>query len=99
MAEPDLSRENSEAVTELEALIEVAGKRGYTWHMFRMDRNGPDVLAGVHRWRDCADVLVLLDDATTHAYRVPLDSIDLFSPRHVVWWYGCISMVWTLRRC
>lgn len=73
-------------VTELDALIARAGKAGYAWHQFRRDRHGPDVLAGVYRWRECADVVVLTDDETSHAYRTPTDAaVDVFAPSHVHW--------------
>ncbi|MPZ82529.1 MAG: hypothetical protein GEV28_19850 [Actinophytocola sp.] len=54
-------------MTEWDALIATAGKRGYLWHMFRMDWHGPEVVAGVYQWRDCADVVVLFDDQHAHA--------------------------------
>jgi hypothetical protein len=84
-------------VTELDALLEKAGKHGYLWHLFRSDRHGPDVVAAVYRWDGCADVLVLLDDQHAHAYRMPTDEdTDLFAPTRIYWWYGA-SAVWTLR--
>ena len=82
-------------VTELDALLELAGKRGYLWHLFRTDRHGPEVLAGVRAHDGCADVLVLLDADRARAYRTPTDG-DLFAPTRVYWWYGA-SPVWTLR--
>lgn len=87
-------------VDELDALLEQVGKRGFTWHQFRVDQHGPDVLAGVFQWRGCADVLVLVDDEGTHAYRMPTDAdTDVFAPMHVHWWYGGarVGMVWVLR--
>jgi hypothetical protein len=84
-------------VTELDALLETAGRRGYLWHMFRTDRHGPEVLAGVCRHDGCADVFVLLDTEHARAYRTPTGpDIDLFAPTLVFWWYGA-SPVWTLR--
>jgi hypothetical protein len=89
------------AVDELDALIEEAGKRGYLWHQFRVDRHGPDVLAGVFTWSDCADVVVLTDDRDSHAYRTPTGAdIDVFAPSVVHWWYGHsaeVGVVWVLR--
>jgi hypothetical protein len=86
---------------ELDVLIERAGKSGYLWHEFRVDRYGPDVLAGVCQWRDCADVVVHTDDETSHAYRTPTDAAtDVFAPTHVCWWYGGssdVGMVWVMR--
>lgn len=88
-------------VDELDALIERAGKGGYSWHQFRVDRHGPEVLAGVYRWSDCADVVVLTDDETSHAYRTPTDeTTDVFAPPYVCWWYGRssdVGMVWVMR--
>ena len=76
-------------------------KRGYLWHQFRVDLHGPEVVAGVLRWADCADVLVLIDDDRTHAYRTPASpDTDVFAPAHVYWWYGNsrdVGMVWVLR--
>ncbi|TDV53754.1 hypothetical protein [Actinophytocola oryzae] len=46
-------------VTDVDALLETAGKRGFTWHMFRIDRHGPEVLAGVFQHSGCADVFVV----------------------------------------
>ena len=88
-------------VDELDVLIERAGKSGYMWHQFRVDRHGPDVLAGVFQWGVCADVVVLTDDETSHAYRLPTGpETDVFSPSHVHWWYGRssnVGMVWVMR--
>ncbi|GAB3438867.1 hypothetical protein [Actinophytocola sediminis] len=85
-------------ICELDALIEKAAKRGFLWHQFRIDRHGPEVLAGVFQWRACADVLVLADDDNSHAYRTPTNpTTDVFAPAHVCWWYGGNSMVWVLR--
>jgi hypothetical protein len=90
--------------SELDALLAEAGKRGFTWHQFRGDQHGPDVLAGVFQWDDCADVLVLTDECGSHAYRTPTDhATDVFAPTHVLWWYGGNqtrpgnAMVWILR--
>lgn len=84
-------------VTELDALLEQAGKRGFVWHLFRPDHHGPEVLAGVFQWATCADVVVLSDATHAHAYRVPIgESTDVFAPTRVLWWYGP-NPVWTLR--
>jgi hypothetical protein len=73
----------------LDALIEEAAKRGYLWHRFRDDENGPDVLAGVYQLAGCADVVVLTDEKSSHAYRTPTGrDVDVFAPSHVYWWYG-----------
>ncbi len=89
------------AVDELNALIAQLGKRGYMWHHFRVDRHGPEVLAGVFQWNVCADVVVLTDDHDSHAYRTPTPTPieDVFQPSHVHWWYGAndVGMVWVLR--
>jgi hypothetical protein len=84
-------------VTELEALLETAGRRGYLWHLFRIDRHGPEILAGVFQHPECADVFVLSGAEHAHAYRVPTRAdTDVFAPTQVYWWYGA-SPVWTLR--
>lgn len=70
-------------MNELDVLIEQAGKRGYLWHLFRVDKHGPEVLAGVFQWKECADVIVLTDDQDTHAYRTPTPVADLFAPPYV----------------
>lgn len=85
------------SVTELDALLEKAGKLGYLWHMFRTDQHGPEVLAGVFQHCDRADVFVFSDDEHAHAYRLPTDTdTDVFAPTRVYWWYVA-SPVWTLR--
>lgn len=88
-------------VDELDVLIERAGKTGFLWHGFRVDQHGPEVLAGVYSWGDCADVVVLTDDSGSHAYRTPMDATtDVFAPSHVYWWYGRsneVGMVWVVR--
>lgn len=84
-------------VTELDALLEKAGKLGFMWHMFRTDQHGPEVLAGVFQHSDCADVVVFNSDGYAHAYRLPTDAdTDVFEPRRVYWRYGA-RPVWTLR--
>ncbi|WP_133902172.1 hypothetical protein [Actinophytocola oryzae] len=84
-------------MSELDVLLETAGKRGYLWHMFRVDGHGPEVLAGVLQHEGCADVFVLSGIGNAHAYRVPtcMDT-DVFAPTRVFWWY-CATPVWTLR--
>jgi hypothetical protein len=84
-------------MTELDALLEKAGKLGFMVHAFRADQHGPDVLAAAYQWEFCADVVVLVDDQRAHAYRVPTwDGVDVFAPTQVCWWYRG-SAVWTLR--
>jgi hypothetical protein len=84
-------------VTELDALLETAGRRGYLWHMFRIDRHGPEVLAGVFQHPGRADVFVFSSDDQAHAYRLPTSAdTDVFAPTLVYWWYVS-SPVWTLR--
>jgi hypothetical protein len=83
--------------TELDVLLEKAGKQGFMWHMFRADQYGPDVLAGVFQRSGCADVLVLSGTEHAHAYRLPTTGdTDVFSPTRVYWWYAA-TPVWTLR--
>ena len=83
------------SVTELDALLAKAGKLGFMLHMFRTDRHGPEVLAGVFQRSGYADVFVFSSDE--YAYRLPADAdTDVFTPTHVFWWYGA-SPVWTLR--
>ena len=86
-------------VNEVDTLVDEAGRRGYLWHLFRVDRHGPEVLAGVLRWPTCADVVVLTDDHGSHAYRTPAVA-DVFAPQWVHWFYGLsaeVGMVWVLR--
>jgi hypothetical protein len=95
-------RFNAVSPNEIDALIDEAGRRGFLWHLFRTDRHGPEVLAGVLRWPDCADVVVLIDDRDSHAYRVPTGnlSVDVFAPTCVHWFYGLsaeVGMAWVLR--
>jgi hypothetical protein len=90
------------AVDEIEALVDEAGRRGFLWHLFRVDSHGPEVLAGVLRWPDCADVVVLIDDRASHAYRVSTGEpgVDVFAPASVHWFYGLsadVGMTWVLR--
>jgi hypothetical protein len=83
----------------IDALVDEAGRRGYLWHLFRVDSHGPEVLAGVLRWPTCADVMVLIDDHASHAYRTPAAD-DVFAPKWVHWFYGLsaeVGMVWVLR--
>ncbi len=82
---------------ELDVLMATVGKRGFVFHSFRVDRHGPDVLAAVHDFGGCADVVILFDDDRACAYRTPtVPGIDLFAPTHVSWSYAS-SPVWTLR--
>lgn len=84
-------------LTELDALLDKAGRLGFMVHRFRSDRYGPDVMAMVRQWKACADVFVLPDDRRSHAYRLPTEAgTDVLSPTHVCWWYAA-SPVWTLR--
>jgi hypothetical protein len=74
-------------VTELDALLELAGKRGYLWYGS----------VGVCEHSECADVFVFSDREHAHAYRLPTDAdTDLFTPVWVCWWYAA-NPVWTLR--
>lgn len=85
------------SVTELEALLEKAGKLGFLVYMFRTDRHGPEVLAGVLQRSGYADVFVFCSDEYAHAYRLPTGTdTDVFAPTRVYWWYSA-SPVWTLR--
>lgn len=83
-------------MTEWDALVETATERGFRWQVFRTDRHGTEVLAGVFRHRDVTDVVVVSDEDHAHAYRVPTKDTDLFAPSRVYWWYAA-SPVWTLR--
>lgn len=85
------------SVTELDALLEKAGKLGFMVHVFHTGRHGLEVLAVVYQWKGCADVVVLFDGQHAHAYRMPTgESTDVFAPTHIYWWYSA-SAVWTLR--
>lgn len=84
-------------VTEWDALLDTAAGRGFLWHMFRVDRHGPEVLAGTFQHLGCADVVVFTGAEHAHAYRVPTGTdTDVFAPVRVYWWYAA-SPVWTLR--
>jgi hypothetical protein len=83
--------------TELDALLAELARRRYLMHSFSSDRFGPEILAGIHRWDYCADVVVVNDEHQAIAYRVPIaPAVDPFAPEHVYWWYSA-SAVWTLR--
>ncbi|OLF12725.1 hypothetical protein BLA60_05455 [Actinophytocola xinjiangensis] len=83
---------------EVDALLQEAGKRGFMWHQYRVDRHGPDVLAGVFQWEGFADVVVILDDTHAHAYRTPTGpDTDVFAPTRVTWWYGDNTRLWQSR--
>lgn len=80
------------------ALLALAGERGFRWRRFPAGRHGQETLAGVYQWADCADVLVIRDADHAHAYRTPTGpATDVFAPTHVYWWYGDHNLVWTLR--
>jgi hypothetical protein len=86
-----------ETVTDWDALLEEAAARGYLWHLFRTDRHGPEVLAGVFQHHGSADVIVFSGAEHAHAYRLPTGrDTDVFTPSRVYWWYAA-SPVWTLR--
>lgn len=74
----------------LDQLLSIVGKLGYTFHEFRPDRHGIEVLAAVHSYDGrCADVLVMFSERKSAAYRVPVgDDLDVFAPRQVYWWYA-----------
>jgi ferric iron reductase protein FhuF len=82
-------------VDGIDVLINEAGKRGFRWHLFRVDENGPEVLAGVLQWPSCADVVVLIDDHKSHAYRVRTvdPDVEVFAPVWVHWFYG-LALRW-----
>ncbi|GAB3465267.1 hypothetical protein [Actinophytocola sediminis] len=83
---------------EVDALLEKAGRRGFMWHQFRVDRHGPEILAGVYQWAGCADVVVIPGPANAHAYRTPTGpNTDVFAPSHVCWWYGDNTLLWRSR--
>jgi hypothetical protein len=88
-------------VDEVDSLIATVRREGYLWHQFRVDRHRPDVLAAVLWWPTCADVLVLIDDHESHAYRTPVgQGADVFAPELVYWLYGLsvdVGMVWVPR--
>jgi hypothetical protein len=85
-------------MTELDALIEQLGKRGFLIHGFHVDMHGPDIMAAVFdHGQGIADVLILFDETTACAYRTPTgEGVDVFNPTHIYWWYG-IGPVHTLR--
>ncbi|MBB5159698.1 hypothetical protein [Saccharopolyspora phatthalungensis] len=60
-------------------------------------KHGPDVVAAVHRWQTCADVVILRGEDDATAYRTPtMLGSDVFVPDLVSWQYHS-SAVWTLR--
>lgn len=82
---------------ELDALMETVGKGGFVFHAFQVDRHGPEVLAAVHDFGGCADVVILFDEERACAYRTPTGpAVDLFAPTQVYWSYAS-GPVWTLR--
>jgi hypothetical protein len=82
---------------ELDVLMETIGRAGYVFHAFQVDRHGPDVLAAVHDFGGCADVVILVDADRACAYRIRTGpAVDLFAPTHVYWSYAA-GPVWTLR--
>ena len=89
--------------SEIDVLINEAGKRGFVWHLFRTNQHGPEILAGVLRWPTCSDVVVLIDDHRSHAYRVPTGDpreSRCSRPEQVHWFYGLsadVGMTWVLR--
>ena len=84
--------------SELDALLDQLGRRRYLMHAFRSDHDGPEIVAGIHRWDGgCVDVVILFNEDRATAYRVPAaPGADPFSPTRVLWWYAA-SPVWTLR--
>jgi hypothetical protein len=79
---------------KLDALLEMAGERGYLLHT---GRHSSEILAGVFQHNDCADVFIFADREHAYAYRLPTDAnTDVFAPTGVYWWYGS-NPVWTLQ--
>jgi hypothetical protein len=90
--------EGSVSTTELDELLIRLGRQRFMEHAFRVDRNGPNVLAFVHDWGEgAADVVILFDERVACAYRTATKpGVDVFAPELVSWWYSA-SPVWTLR--
>jgi hypothetical protein len=83
--------------TELEVLLDRLSRRHFRLQAFRPDRHGPEVLAAVRKWGDCADVAIMFSEERALAYRVPTTpEVDVYAPERVLWWYAHKS-VWTLR--
>lgn len=71
--------------TELGELLATLG-RSYWVHQYRIDRNGPKVLAAVRNWDGCSDMAVLHSDAVAYACRTPSGSgEDVLDPEKVHW--------------
>jgi hypothetical protein len=85
-------------MTELDALMDWVGRRGYLIWQFQADHQaGPDIVAAVRDYGGIADVLILRSPDHACAYRMPTGSgIDVFNPEFVYWFYAH-NAVWTIR--
>ncbi|RKT85583.1 hypothetical protein SAMN05421805_11816 [Saccharopolyspora antimicrobica] len=85
--------------SEIDLLLTELGSNEWTVWVFG-PKHGPGIVAAVHRWQTCADVVILRgetgdNDAT--AFRTPtMLGSDPFVPVLVSWQYHS-SAVWTLR--
>ncbi len=74
---------------EVHPLMNELGRRGYLIYTFQLDQHGPEVVAGVLKWIDYVDVLVLRSDRRADAWRaVRRVDEDALDPTQVAWWCG-----------
>ncbi|MEV6226828.1 hypothetical protein AB0L88_02905 [Saccharopolyspora shandongensis] len=85
--------------SEIDQLLAELRRQGWAVWVFG-PKADPDIVAAVHRWQTCADVVILRGEDGEHdatAYRTPtLPGADPFVPELVSWQYHS-SAVWTLR--
>jgi len=82
--------------TDLEHWLTLLRRRRWVLHVGG-DPRGPEWIAAHRRWESCADVVIIRDERSATAFRVPVDTeTDVLEPLWVTWLYSA-SPVWTLR--
>jgi hypothetical protein len=73
--------------------------RSAKWTFFYMpNRENPNAVAAIYRWRDAVDVFGLFRDGTGLAYRSPMPADgDPFRPLFVSWAFAGEDPVWAIR--
>lgn len=72
--------------TELYEVISEVGRAGFLVHSYRIDHDGPLVVAMVLDRGDWADVVILHDERRAYAYRTPAgNGQDVLNPTEVCW--------------